>query len=294
MYPSLASFRWSRRGQRPYLVAPHGMLDPWAVSRAVWKKRLVAWWFEDAHLSGAACLHALAGSEAHAIRSYGLDNPICVIPSGVDLPTETQPAPPGWARAAGRIGRSFCSWVGCTRRRGCSISSAPGRRFRRPSCGGRGLAACDRRLESGQPGGDVAAPDRRARRRHDRLPGRSAVRRPQGRELRPRRCVRAALLQRRHADRRARGVVLRLAGADDRGVQPPEGFAAGAALQVGPDRAGIGVGLRQLFAMSDAARRDMGARGRALARTLHLGVDRRADGRRIDGSSAAARRRRAS
>jgi glycosyltransferase involved in cell wall biosynthesis len=46
----------------------------------------------------------------------------------------------------------------------------------------------------------------------------------------------------------------------------PEGFAAGAALQVGPDRAGIGVGLRQLFAMSDAARRDMGARGRALVR----------------------------
>ena len=102
MYPSLASFRWSRGGQRPYLVAPHGMLDPWAVSRAVWKKRLVAWWFEDAHLAGAACLHALAGSEAHAIRSYGLDNPICVVPSGVDLPTETQPAPPGWARAAGK------------------------------------------------------------------------------------------------------------------------------------------------------------------------------------------------
>ena len=33
----------------------------------------------------------------------------------------------------------------------------------------------------------------------------------------------------------------------------PEGFAAGAALQIGPDRAGIGAGLRQLFAMSDAS-----------------------------------------
>ncbi len=59
MYPSFASLRWSRRAGRPYLVSPHGMLDPWAVRRAVWKKRLVAWWFENAHLAGAACLHAL-------------------------------------------------------------------------------------------------------------------------------------------------------------------------------------------------------------------------------------------
>ena len=59
MYPSLASWRWSRRAGRPYLVAPHGMLDPWAVSHAAWKKRLVGWWFENAHLAGAACLHAL-------------------------------------------------------------------------------------------------------------------------------------------------------------------------------------------------------------------------------------------
>ena len=46
----------------------------------------------------------------------------------------------------------------------------------------------------------------------------------------------------------------------------PEGFAAGAALPLGTGRAGIAAGLRQLFALSDAARRDMGARGQALVR----------------------------
>ena len=34
MYPSLASLRWSRRARRPYLIAPHGMLDPWAVAHS--------------------------------------------------------------------------------------------------------------------------------------------------------------------------------------------------------------------------------------------------------------------
>jgi glycosyltransferase involved in cell wall biosynthesis len=37
-------------------------------------------------LRGAACLRALSEAEAQSIRSYGLRNPICVIPNGVDLP----------------------------------------------------------------------------------------------------------------------------------------------------------------------------------------------------------------
>ena len=97
MYPSLASRRWSRRVCRPYLVSPHGMLDPWAVRHAAWKKRVAGWWFENAHLAGAACLHALTASEARAIRAYGLTNPICVVPNGVDLPRQTAFPRPAWA-----------------------------------------------------------------------------------------------------------------------------------------------------------------------------------------------------
>jgi poly(glycerol-phosphate) alpha-glucosyltransferase len=46
----------------------------------------------------------------------------------------------------------------------------------------------------------------------------------------------------------------------------PEGFAAGAALPIGASGAGIAAGLRQLFAMADAERRGMGARGQTLVR----------------------------
>jgi glycosyltransferase involved in cell wall biosynthesis len=86
MHQSLVNLRHHRRTRRPYLVTPHGMLDPWAVRHAGWKKRLVGWWFEDEHLRRASCLRATAPMEAGHFRAYGLRNPIAVVPSGIDLP----------------------------------------------------------------------------------------------------------------------------------------------------------------------------------------------------------------
>lgn len=98
MYPSLASLRWSRRWDRPVVVSPHGMLDPWAVRNSAWKKRLVGKLFEHAHLHRCACLHALCESEYRAIRSYGLSNSVAIIPNGVDLPALNYCYPqPEWA-----------------------------------------------------------------------------------------------------------------------------------------------------------------------------------------------------
>jgi glycosyltransferase involved in cell wall biosynthesis len=85
-YCSVGSQRWHRGTDRPYIVHPHGMLDQWALRNARWKKRIAAVLYENQHLRGAACLRALSEAEARSIRSYGLRNPICVIPNGVDLP----------------------------------------------------------------------------------------------------------------------------------------------------------------------------------------------------------------
>ena len=65
---------------------PEGMLESWALRNGRWKKRIAALLYENEHLRGAACLRALSDAEAQSIRSYGLRNPICVIPNGVDLP----------------------------------------------------------------------------------------------------------------------------------------------------------------------------------------------------------------
>lgn len=85
-YPSLASLQWMRRTGKPLMIAPHGMLDPWAVRNSRWKKRIAHLLFEGEHLRRAACIRALCESEAAAIRAYGLKNPIAMIPNGIDIP----------------------------------------------------------------------------------------------------------------------------------------------------------------------------------------------------------------
>jgi len=89
-YCSVASNAWHRRTGRPYIVHPHGMLERWALQNSKWKKRIAALLYEDRHLRGAACLRALCEAEARSIRAYGLRNPVCIIPNGVDLPERTE------------------------------------------------------------------------------------------------------------------------------------------------------------------------------------------------------------
>lgn len=89
--------RWAGRRKRPYVVSPHGMLDAWALANSRWKKVLAGHAFEWSNLRGASCLHALCVSEAESIRHYGLTNPVCVIPNGIDLPelTDNRSRPAG-------------------------------------------------------------------------------------------------------------------------------------------------------------------------------------------------------
>ena len=87
-YCSVGSQRWHRQTGRPYVVHPHGMLEPWALRNAKRKKQIAALLYENEHLRRAACLCALSEAEAESMRAYGLRNPICVIPNGVDLPEQ--------------------------------------------------------------------------------------------------------------------------------------------------------------------------------------------------------------
>lgn len=86
-YGSLASYLWKTgHPDRRVVISPRGMLDPWAVKNSYFKKKVIASLFENRHFRLASCFHALCESEAKSIRSYGLSNPVFVIPNGVDLP----------------------------------------------------------------------------------------------------------------------------------------------------------------------------------------------------------------
>ena len=84
--PSIVVPRVARRRNLPWIVSPHGMLEPWALGQGRWKKRIAFRLFENRHLEGASCLRALCLAEAESIRSLGFEQPIAVIPNGVELP----------------------------------------------------------------------------------------------------------------------------------------------------------------------------------------------------------------
>ncbi|HEY2329062.1 MAG TPA: glycosyltransferase [Verrucomicrobiae bacterium] len=97
LYPSVAAKNYSRKKGRPYLISPHGMLDPWALKNSRWKKQIAYALFEKSHLRGARCLRALCASEASSIRQLGLKNGIAIIPNGIDLPKNPPTSPAPWA-----------------------------------------------------------------------------------------------------------------------------------------------------------------------------------------------------
>lgn len=99
MHTSLVVRSWSRRRGRPYVTTVHGMLDAWAVANSGWKKRLCAATYERSCLRQAACLHAGTEHELESIRGFGLQNPVCIIPNGIDVPAPTSRAAP-WGEAA--------------------------------------------------------------------------------------------------------------------------------------------------------------------------------------------------
>lgn len=85
---SVAVSAWRRKTGKPVMISPRGMLDPWALENSGWKKSVANSIYERANILNAASLHALAESEAKAIRTYHPNGRIDLIPNGIDLPVD--------------------------------------------------------------------------------------------------------------------------------------------------------------------------------------------------------------
>lgn len=81
---------WAARAARnwtvPLIIHPRGMLEPWALDQKAWKKWVALTLYQRHDLLGASLFVATAESEYQSIRTFGLLQPVAVIPNGVDCP----------------------------------------------------------------------------------------------------------------------------------------------------------------------------------------------------------------
>ena len=85
MWSDRVAAKAARALDKPHVVSPHGMLEPWAMANSALKKRVMWRAFQGRALHEARCLHALCEAELTAMRDLGLTNPIAVVPNGVNL-----------------------------------------------------------------------------------------------------------------------------------------------------------------------------------------------------------------
>ena len=83
MYPNWAAGNLARKSSIPYIMSPHGMLEPWGLDRGKWKKKVTGLLFEYKNLNNTHCLHACSEQEAQNIRHFGYRGPIAHIPLGL-------------------------------------------------------------------------------------------------------------------------------------------------------------------------------------------------------------------
>jgi glycosyltransferase involved in cell wall biosynthesis len=80
---SLITNRLRERKGIPAVIAPHGMLEKWALMKSRWKKGFFLALCERDTLFAASCLHACSNQELAGFREFGLTNPVAVIPNGI-------------------------------------------------------------------------------------------------------------------------------------------------------------------------------------------------------------------
>jgi glycosyltransferase involved in cell wall biosynthesis len=84
-FPTWCAMRESHRAGVPFVVAPQGSLEDWALNRRRRVKRLYAALVERPYFNRAAAIQALTETEAAQCRQFGIEAPVTILPNGVDL-----------------------------------------------------------------------------------------------------------------------------------------------------------------------------------------------------------------
>ncbi|WP_421856591.1 glycosyltransferase [Oceanicaulis sp.] len=80
----LAVHLWASRAHKPYIISPHGMLQPWIRKRSKFLKSMVSLAFHDNFLRNATKFHVLTEVERQDVAEYATRDRVSVIPNYVD------------------------------------------------------------------------------------------------------------------------------------------------------------------------------------------------------------------
>lgn len=80
---SRAVVRWKERTNRPTVISPQGSLEPYALRKSHWKKRLALFFYERQNLHLVGCMQALSLQEVNDFRSFGVSRQSAIIPNGI-------------------------------------------------------------------------------------------------------------------------------------------------------------------------------------------------------------------
>jgi glycosyltransferase involved in cell wall biosynthesis len=76
---------WAYQKRIPYIITPRGMLEPWIMAHNPWKKKIALFLYQRKAIQRATHIHATAQMESDNIKALGFNNPITIIPNGIDL-----------------------------------------------------------------------------------------------------------------------------------------------------------------------------------------------------------------
>lgn len=267
MYPSVVLDRWHAKTRRPFLVTPNGMLEPWTLRHSGWKKKLAALVYEKRMLGRAACLQANTVREIADIRDFGLSNPVCLIPNGVNLPGDViQPIEKREEKTLLFLGRlhpkkglanALRAWANCSGREGwCFVVAGWDQGGHEAE-----LKALCRELNVPFSSGEVGSMREGDGSVQFVGPAFGAAKDELMRSA-------DAFILPSYSEGLPMAVLEawahRLPVLMTSACNLPEGFAAGAALETNANEAAIGDGMRMLFGLNDEERKAMGRAGRML------------------------------
>jgi glycosyltransferase involved in cell wall biosynthesis len=83
LFPQLAAYVHARRTHTPYIVTPHGALDPWLRQNSARRKAINNFVWQTGMLSRAAALHFTTQDEADLVADIAPGVPRYIVPNGV-------------------------------------------------------------------------------------------------------------------------------------------------------------------------------------------------------------------